>query len=402
MFYRITNAVKKIIIEDLQEFFKDHPDFHNELQITDKYIFDERPKYAIIVKTATANSQKLGLDNFRDTVESYVTLANLKNKPGRMIEWVREDVANVKNLVKPGFYIVEMVEDHKFTVSAFLTINNELLSIQNVGFQQASLKHQNINPGSELILTDLGRKLVVNTHYTIDYAAGQITFLQIPEDANPADLRIDYQYIGDVTGPFDVEPETANNTAIPGVVLAFGYFLKKDGVQVVAVYPDRQIVAKSYMGKWKLNFNFSVIAQDINTQEQLTDLTAMYLWSILQEKLVNDGIYIDNFNIGGESEEEENKTSNMYSFTADISFDADVEWEVWQPILGVIRKVFLTRVEDFGQYSEAEFNARASRIVNLSQRGVDYKLGIQPVENIMPYVIRPVQKYSLSSSTTQL
>jgi hypothetical protein len=402
MFFRITNSIKKILIKELQEFFKDHPDFHNELQITNKFQFEERPKYAIIIKTATANSIKLGMDNFKGMVESYVTLANLKNKPGKMIEWVREDVANVRNLVKPGYYVVQMVEDKKFTISAYLTVDNELLDIQSLGFQQAFLKHQNINPGSELILIDTGRKLQVNVHYTIDYATGQIIFLQIPDDADVNNITVDYQYIGPTTGPFDAQPETADNVAIPGVVLAFGNFLMKDGIQVVVVYPDRQIVAKAYAGKWQINLNLSAIAQDVDTQEQLVDLAAMHLWSGLQEKLVDDGIYIDEFNLGGESEEEENATANEWAFLADLSFSVSAEWEVNQPVLGVIKKVFLNRTEDFGQYDDAELEIRDGRRVDASQRGIDYKLGVQCVENLMPYVVRPRPKYTLVNSTTQL
>lgn len=397
MFYRVTNALKKILIQELQEFFKDHPDFNGELVITNKFSFDERPKYALILKTASAKSVKLGLDNYKGMVQSYTVLANLKNRPGKMIEWVREDVANVCNLVKPGYYLVQMVEDRKFTVSAYLSVEDEPLTIENVGFDHAFLKHQNINPGSEYILDDTGRKLQINEHYTIDYASGEITILKMPDEA--AELTADYQYIGDVTGPFDILPETVNNTAIPGVILAFGNFLKKDGVQVVVVYADRQQVAKAYMGKWTVSVNISAVAQDTDTQESLIDLAGMYLWAVLQDKLVDNGIYIEEFNLGGETEDEEVRTSNEMSYTADLSFDVNVEWEAYQPVLGVVKRVFLNRIEDFGQYDDAEHEVRSKRLVNASQRGVDYKLGLQVVENLAPYVVRPLPKYSISSNT---
>jgi len=153
------------------------------------------------------------------------------------------------------------------------------------------------------------------------------------------------------------------------------------------------------MGKWKLTISLSAVAQDTNTQEQLVDLAVMYLWSVLQDKLVDEGIYIERFNISGESEEDEVKTSNELSFNADVSFDVNVEWEAYQPILGVIKRVFLNRVEDFGQYDDAELDARSMRRMDVTQRGVDYKVGLQPVEDLTPYVVRPVQKYLLSSST---
>jgi len=400
MFYRITNVVKKIIIQELQELFKDHPVFSDELVITNKYSFEERPKYAIIVKTASAKSQKLSLDNYKGIVQSYVTLANLKNTPGRMIEWVREDVANISNVVKPGFYVVEMVEDDQFTVSAYLTVADEVLTIETNGFEHAFLQHQNINPNSELVLTETGRRLQPNEHYTIDNSTGEITFLQPTEDYET--ISVDYQYIGNVTGPFTVQPETVDQLAIPGVVLAFGNFLKKGGLQVVVVYPDRQEVAKSYLGKWNMTLSLGAVAQDTDTQEQLIDLASMYIWSVLQEKLVNDGIYVSEFNIGGESEDDEVKSANELSYMGDLSFNVDVEWEAFQPILGVIKNVFLNRVEDFGQYDDAEHEIRSKRPFNISQRGVDYMTGLQPVENLDPFLIRPLPKYTLVQSSTHV
>jgi len=398
MYYRITNVIKKRIIEELQTLFNDHPVFGNgQLVITNKFQFEERPKYAIVVKAASADSVKLSLDNYKGIISSYTTLANLKNTPGRMIEWVREDIANVKNLVKPGFYVVQMVDDKKFIVEPYLTVADEILEIETDAFKHAYLKHQKINPNSEQIISETARLLQRNEHYTIDNVTGEITFLKSIDDFGQ--LTADYQYIGVQTGPFDADFEMAYNNVIPGVILAFGNFLNKGGIQVVVVYPQREEVAKSYAGKWKITINLSTVAQDTNTQEQLADLAVMYLWSVLQDKLVDEGIYIEQFNISGESEEEEVKTANELSFNADVSFDVNVDWEACQPILGVIKRVFLNRIEDFGQYDDAENEVRSMRRVDATQRGVDYKLGLQPVEDLTPYVVRPVQKYLIRSST---
>lgn len=398
MFFRITNAVKKLIIQELQDLFNDHPTFGNgNLVITNKYQFEERPKYALVIKTANADSIKLGLDNYKGMVHSYTTLANLKNTPGRMIEWVREDIENVKNLVKPGFYVIEMIEDNKFVVDPYLSVSDEPLQIEEDGFKYADLQHNKLNPGSEFIVAETAMPLLRDTHYTMDYTNGRITFLQPIDDFG--DLTIDYQYIGERKGPFEVQPETANLIAIPGVVLAFGNFLTKGGIQVVIVYPSRQEVAKSFLGKWKLSLNLSAVAQDTDTEEQLVDLAVMYLWSVLQDKLVNDGIYIENFNISGESEEEEAPTANELSFLADFSFDVHVEWEAHQPILGIIKRVFLSRIEDYGQYGDAEHELRSSRAMSSSQVGVGYLTGLQPVESLDPYVVRPATRYLIKSTT---
>lgn len=401
MFYRITNSVKKLIIQELQALFVDHPIFGNgNLVITNKFQFAERPKFAIIVKAATSDSIKLSLDNFKGIVTSYTTLANLKNKPGRMIEWVREDVANIENVVKPGFYVVDMVCDEKFTVQPYLTVADELIEPVTDTLVHATLAYKNINPGSDYLITETAQKLIRDKHYTIDYVNGIITFLMSIDDYG--EIRADYQYIGTKSEEFHVEPETINNKAIPGVILAFGNFLKQGGLQVVVVYGSRQEVAKAYLGKWQMSLNLTVTAQDTDTQEQLADLTAMYLWAVLQDKLVNDGITIEDISIAGESEEEENSTANELSFTADLSFKVAVEWEVYQPILGVIKQIFLNRIEDFGQYENAELNIRSGRAFDKFQVGVDYSLGLQPVEDLMPVLVRPVPRYTSTTSVTTL
>jgi len=324
---------------------------------------------------------------------SYVTLANLKNQPGKMIEWVKEDPDNVCDLGKPGYYVIRMVEDDQFVVEPYLTVADEALEIQAVGFNKAYLQYQNVNPQSEVILDDRGVMLRRDDHYTIDYPSGEITFLKPIDDFGQ--LTADYQYIGEQTGPFDVEAETANNTAIPGVIIAFGNFLKKDGIQVVVIYPERQVAAVAYIGKWQLKIDLSAYAQDTDTQEQLVDLTAMFLWSVLQEKLVDEGIYIDNFSISGESENDEEAASNELVYLGGISFDVDVEWEAHKPVLGVIKRVFQNRIQDFGQYDDAEYNIRNKRAFTTDQRGVDYKVGLQPVESFDPYLVRPVRPYSI-------
>lgn len=399
MFYRISNVIKKILIQELQELFHDHPFFGDSLVITNKFQHKERPKYAIVVKAASGNSLKLGLDNFKGMVESYVTLANLKGQYGKAIAWVKEDIENVANLVKPGYYIIRMTEvskdsdTGKFVVEPYLTVADEVLEIKHEGFNKAYLKHHNLNPGSDYILSENGQMLRRDDHYTIDYNNGEITFLQPIDDFGQ--MTADYQYIGEQTGPFDIEIETANNTAVPGVVLAFSDQFKVGAIQVVVVYPSREQVAKAYIGKWNMRLDISAFAQDTDTQEQLVDLTSMFLWSVLQEKLVDDGIYLDNFTLSGETEEDEERASNELAYLGGLSFDVSVEWETHQPVLGVIKKIFINRVQDFGQYDNAEFAVRSQRTTGINQRGVDYSLGLQVVESFEPYIIRPVQKYTL-------
>jgi len=93
---RLSKTVKFRIIDELKASFRGHPVFKDVEQfIQNKFAFEERPSFGIVVKNISGDLIKLSPDNFLGTIVSHVYLARVQNYEGRSIEWVREDIENI-------------------------------------------------------------------------------------------------------------------------------------------------------------------------------------------------------------------------------------------------------------------------------------------------------------------
>ena len=76
MYYYLISSLKRRLILELQDSFAQHPIYSKIVPwIQNKYTFDERPQFGIVVKGSSANKVALSGDNFMGTVESHVMLA---------------------------------------------------------------------------------------------------------------------------------------------------------------------------------------------------------------------------------------------------------------------------------------------------------------------------------------
>jgi hypothetical protein len=292
MYFAITNSIKKRFTMIFQDLIKQHPLFAEKTEVFTKFPEVERPKIAILVRSCSGSSVKLSLDNFAGTRQGFCFLANLKDIPGHSIEWVRDDIRNSDKLSPPGYYIVKMTDDTHFTVDPFYLVKDEPLDVIATFEKAAFVKNVPMNPGSDILFSSEGIDLKRNIDYSVDYTAGKITFLRpiLSEET----FTIDYQTLGNQTGPFAIDRYEFNNTAIPGAILAFGDRLKKDDEQVVIVEQDKNDVAQIYSGRWNLSLDSVIVAQDPDQQERLIDFvfvnhlpenSALLKFISLQQKL---------------------------------------------------------------------------------------------------------------------
>jgi hypothetical protein len=79
------------------------------------------------------------------------------------------------------------------------------------------------------------------------------------------------------------------------------------------------------------------MARDVRDQRQITDRTAMYVYSILRSHLSSRGIELKEMSIGGESEEIYDENGDDYFYNATISFTLESDWFVWVPLDITIR-----------------------------------------------------------------
>jgi hypothetical protein len=345
IYFAISNALKKRFVFVFQDIFRDHP-IWNKVSVITKFPEEERPKYALLIRSASGNSLKLSLDNFIRTNYAFSGLANLKGINGKSIEWVRDDHNNMDKLSAPGFYVVKITADistdekeqYNFVVDPFLVVNDEPLTLEDhvSGKKTVVLKQLPVNPDSEVIHIDGGDELKRNINYVIDYDSGRIIF---NDDTNDyGNVSCDYQVIGAELGPFVIEPYSLNNDAVPGVIIAFGDGIKVNDEQVVFVEKEEKPTAKVFGGRWNMTISLIAVSLDSDQQERLSDYAVSMFWAEWQDKLVNEGILIHDFTLS-EAEEEEMDLPSEYNYTGGIDFNVDTDWELHVPLISELRRI---------------------------------------------------------------
>lgn len=350
MYYYLVGALKRRLISELRDSFSRHPLYRKIVPfIQNRFSFQERPQFGIVIQSTGANKVQLAGDNFVGTITSHVMLAYV-GQPTYPIEWVKEDLNVVRvsgMLTLPGVYYIEILsaptnpeEDGMFVIDPLLTVNDEPVLLMASGIEtEAQL--QQVPVQNTLRLWENRRTLLTEgQHYEVDWTTGAVTFTS----RFPANTRIsaDYRYAATSVGPIPFKWNSANHTALPGVVLAFGKRAEAGNKVAVVVYEDRVDVAQAYGGKFELNFDLQVIARDTTQMEEIADLLVMYLWGEKKASLEFEGIEIVDISIGGESEEIADETGDSFFYQANLSLSMRADWEAVVPLPLTISKVSAT------------------------------------------------------------
>ena len=334
MYFRLTGAMKRRMILELQRYWAYHPKFQGIVgNIQGKYSFDERPQYGIIVKTSGGNKVDLSADNFVGTVQSYVMLTRVQNYPGLAIEWVGEDATAIQKNQgvfpsPPGIYYIELTKDDEFYVDPLFDVYHEQVMILDPSTAQLGSKF--LKGTLRLYEMPSGFLLQEGVNYTADPATGSISLIKPLTGGRY--LSADYRTPGATRGPFVLYENNGNNTAIPGCVLAFG---SRNGVGdrlAVVVTPIRQPTALEYGGRWDITMDFDVVARDPDEQQEIADQTVIYMWGILRSRLSDEGIEMIDLSLGGESEEVYDENGDDYFYNSSFSATLQTEWHVRVPL----------------------------------------------------------------------
>lgn len=365
MYYYLSRAIKRRFIRELQDSFSQHPHFCKFVPyIQDKFAQEERPNVGIVVKNASASKIQFSADNYVGTVVSYCQLTGVLNEDGsrycgNSIEWIREnsravvehDPTGASFPSPPGIYYIEMTGAREFMVDPLLDVIREFLyeftDVNPGPGVSVQVDAGMIHPGTLFLFTADDFVLVENEHYTVDYPTGTITFMALMG----AYTRVyaDYKYPVDSRGPYTIDDvNTYNNTAIPGVVLAFGRAMHEGDKQAVMVTSKREIQALEYGGKWEVSLTFDVLAQDPMQMEEVADLLVMYLWGEKKNWLEFEGIQIIDVNHGGEADEVYDETGQTLYYMASIDMTVQADWNLHVPV--PFRITAIEFVEDISQY----------------------------------------------------
>lgn len=341
MFYFLTEALKRRLIQELRGYWADHPrypELANNIQ--GKFSFRERPQYGIIVKAGAANKVQFSAQNYIGVIKSYVSMATLPGYPGSSPEWVREDSNAIQRNggrfpSPPGVYYCEMTEDDVFYVDPLLDVTGEVLTLTTRS--EGILQSVPFAGSLRLFEAPTGRLLHLNREYVVGDDGVTIYF----KDALPLtiDVTASYRVPGVPTGPWQVRPQTAFDKAIPGCVMAFGRRFRKGDRWAVIVTPTRDDAYEEYGGKWDQSVDIDIIGRDTTEQMDLSDQTAMFLWAILRPRLMDQGIDIQDVSLGGESEEVKDENADDYFYNSSLSLTVSTDWSLQVPLVSRLAAV---------------------------------------------------------------
>lgn len=334
--------MKRRLILELKDSFSRHPIYRKLVPfIQNRFAFDERPQFGIVVQGSSANKIQLDASNFIGAVQSHVMLAKIGAESVFPLEWVREDLAAVRahgGVIEtpPGVYYLEILsapttpgEAGSFIIDPLRTVTNEPVFRFQTGFEPEG-QLQNVPLERTLRLYE-DRSMML--HAGVDYEVGthgSIRFLH--PFAADSYITADYRYPIESIGPVPFRWNTADATTLPGVVLAFGKRSEAGQKTAVVVYAERIEAAQAYGGKHEVSFDLEIIARDSTQIEEITDLVSMYLWGEKRPVLAWEGIEITDVSMGGESEEPIDETGQDFQFMTTMTVQLQADWEIHVPL----------------------------------------------------------------------
>ena len=366
MYFQLSESLKRKFIWELRRFWQYHPKYRDVVDhIQGKFSFEERPQYGIVVKNSGGSQLSMSADNYRGIVESYVYKALFKNHPGVAVEWVREDALAVQNNggrfpSPPGVYYLDLTEDNVFYVDRLLEVTHEQVVLTDG--RTGQLQHAPLDQSIRLYEMPSGFLLVEDTNYTVS-DTGVIT---LNRELNKGQwLSADYRYPGETTGPHNLTPMYANNTVIPGVVIAFGRRNEKGDRVAIVVQDVRQPAAQEYGGRWNLSLDFDITARDVYAQQELYDQTVQFVWGVLKNRMSDQGVEIIDISLGGESEEIYDENGDDHFYNAAFSLTVETEWAIWMPLTRTLRQAAAwthTRAGEVGNMTDEEVQGQVCDI----------------------------------------
>lgn len=347
MFYYLVGALKRRLILELKDSFSFHPVYRKIVPfVQNRFAFDERPQFGIVVKGSSANKVQFSPNNFVGTIESHVMLAYV-GQPAYPIEWVREDLEVVTTHgmpTLPGVYYLEILsaptnpnEPGFFVLDPLLTVTDEAMLLMQSGVEREAQLQQ--VPVQKTLRIYVNNRFPLNegTDYTVDYTNGAIQLLL---HLSPNDrLTADYRYAAPSVGPIEFFWNTADFKTLPGVVMAFGKRAEKGQKVAIVIYQHRADTAQAFGGKFEANFDVDVVARDTTQMEEIADLTVMYLWGQKKDRLEQEGIEVVDVSIGGEAEDPADETGDEFFYTASLSIQLRADWEIHVPLPLTVSRV---------------------------------------------------------------
>jgi len=346
MFFRLTKAVKRRIMWELKDAFKDDPDYSKIVPFIQlKHVFDERPQYGIVINSASMSTQRLSPDNFVGTIISHAMLAKVDGHKGLSVEWVSEDLQAIRDNdgvfpAPSGVYFVEVVKapeltDKGWQPGSFIVdpmvnvVDEKIITVTNPAVRTAYLTQRPVE-GTLTLWLNRNTQMIEDQEYEVDYTTKEIHFLRALERNDQ--VFATYRYSLQTVGPIELEQNRLYHEVIPGVVLSFGRRIITGDRQAVVVTESRVETAKEYGGQTEVSVDFDVIARDTDQMEDISDLVFMFLWGERSQALLDDGLQVLDLSHSGETEETYDETGEEFYYNTSFSMSIRSSWSIFVPM----------------------------------------------------------------------
>lgn len=134
MYQRLMVAIKRRILDESAQAFADHPAFSHKVRVYNKFPYEERVQYGLILRNTSASQIRLSPDNFMSDLYSLVRLARESTYPGIAIEWARENAGNITELTTEDVSAqVDPTQRRFFTTDPILAGKDNLEYADNPG-----------------------------------------------------------------------------------------------------------------------------------------------------------------------------------------------------------------------------------------------------------------------------
>ncbi len=347
MYAYFLSPLKRRILQELKDSFARHPVYSKIVPyIENKYVFEERPPYGIVLKGTSINKTQLAADNYIGTVVSHVMLATF-GQPVYPLEWIREDHSAVRANggrfpTAPGVYYLRIEEaptnpqqPGKFIIDPLLTVTDEVASFRPTDDPRVFyLQHMPVDNTFRLWLN---RSVFLREGLDFTRDQDRVTLTDSP--AKGQVFSSDYRYAVPRIGPVDFYWNTSDQTTLPGVVLAFGKRAATGNTVGVVVYPNRVDAAQAYGGRIDANFDLTILAQDPIQMEEIADHAMMVFLQERRSTLGFEGIEVVDVSLTGESEDVYDEAGDTYYYQVGLSLQVQADWEVHYPLPLTISRV---------------------------------------------------------------
>jgi len=191
MYQRLMVAIKRRILDEVQDAFLEHPAFSQKVKIYNKFPYEERIQYGVILRNTSASQIRLSPDNFMSDLYSLVRLATQEASPGLAIEWVRENAGNITEIaVEDVSSQLGPTQRRFFTAYPILAGKDNTLYADNPGQVRVFIDGTEVIPESvdgetrEVLLysaTNTGQVVEINYYYR-NIVPPSVNLIEFPTD----------------------------------------------------------------------------------------------------------------------------------------------------------------------------------------------------------------------------